>query len=50
MRAERAPPLFAATVMAIVLFATPLPPEVTDTDTHAESVPVVHEQPTSVVS
>jgi len=50
MRAERAPPLFAATVMAIVLFATPLPPEVTDTDTHVASAPVVHEQPTSVVS
>jgi hypothetical protein len=50
MRAERAAPLFAATFMAIVLFAAPLPPDVTDTDTHEESLPVVHEQPVSVVS
>jgi hypothetical protein len=50
MRAERAAPLFAATVMVIVLFATPVPPDVTDTDTHGESLPVVHGQPASVAS
>jgi hypothetical protein len=50
MRAERAPPLFAATLMAIVLVAVPLPPDVTETDTHGTSTPVVHEHPARVTS
>jgi len=50
IRAERAPPLFAAMVIVMVLFATPVPPDVTEAKAHGASVPVVHGQPASVVS